>query len=68
MQKQINEIRKTIQDAKEEFNKDIATPPQKKNRNPREKSSLCQIKIQLKTTLANWNKWNIRFQGFKKKD
>jgi hypothetical protein len=61
-------IKKTTQDVKEKYNKDMESL-RKKNQNEilKIKSSLNQLKNQLKATPANWNKWKIEFQGLKTK-
>jgi gas vesicle protein len=50
--KQMDEIKKTIHDMKEEINKDMET---QKNNQPEISNSISQIKILIKS-LATWSK------------
>jgi hypothetical protein len=57
------------QDMKGEFNEDMENLREKKesNRNPENKKSLKSNKKYLKTTPADWNKWETEFQSLKTK-
>jgi esterase/lipase len=61
--KQMNEIKKTMQDMKEVINKDIEIL---KNNQSEVNSSLSQIKISIES-LAEWSKMEIEYQEQKTK-
>jgi hypothetical protein len=53
---------------KEYYSKDIASVRKKDlNKNPTNKNPLNQIKMWLKATQADWNKWKTKLQDLKTK-
>jgi hypothetical protein len=63
LKKEINEIKKTTQGMKEELNKDMESQRRNIQAEILEiKKSVSEIlKIQLKTTPLDWNKWKAEF-------